>query len=85
MEVRGERSRYVFRVKEAADGTPWIQLEPSGKEITFLEHALFGFNLQPGTNLAQAEKIADFLNNSLTDVGVTLFPEHPMFNLLPSR
>jgi hypothetical protein len=41
------------------------------------------FELNKGTTLAQAEKIAEYLNNNIELVPFTLFGDHPMFAAIP--
>lgn len=46
---KSEAGRYIFKVKELSDGTPWLVAEPSAGKIAMLEpDALIGFTLYPG-------------------------------------
>jgi hypothetical protein len=45
-----------------------------------LKHAFIGFGLPKGTSLQQAESIADFMNNNLVNVSMTLFDTHPLYD-----
>jgi hypothetical protein len=77
-QARTEHGRYRFRVKEGAEGNPWIAAEPQGEEMPCLKHAFIGFQLPDRTALAQAERIADYLNQNLTGMSITMFEQHPM-------
>jgi len=79
-QARTERSSFLFAVKEYADGTPWICAEPRRQEMPILEHAFIGFGLPNGTTLRQAHAIADYMNEHLANVSMTLLDRHPMFN-----
>ena len=84
-EARTDRAQYVFKVSEAADGTPWISTEPlRAEDIPLLEHAFIGFDLPRGTTLEEAQQIARYLNDNLESISVTLFDRHPMFSVKPS-
>jgi hypothetical protein len=78
-EARTERARYLFKVSEYGDGTCWISTEPIRAEVPLLENALLGFDLPDGTSFKRSHEIADFLNNNLADVTVTIFDAHRMF------
>jgi len=66
-----ERARFVFIVKEYADGIPWIALEPLKKTFSSIENKLLGFDLPKGMNIKNANEIADYLNKNLTDLCIT--------------
>jgi hypothetical protein len=80
-EARTERGGFRFRVKELADGTPWIMAEPLRNEVLFLKNAFVGFDLTPGTTLSQAERIAEFMNEHIDTMSMTVFDQHPMFKV----
>jgi len=68
-----QRGNYIFTVKEYADGTPWIAMEPSGKAIEFPNEGFFGFDLRKGTNIQRAREIAKYLNNNISELSFTQF------------
>jgi hypothetical protein len=43
------------------------------------KHKCF-LQLREGINIDQAQRVADYLNEQVTVVGITLFENHPMFN-----
>jgi hypothetical protein len=67
-------------LKERADNTPWLVAEPRGGRITMLEgDAFMGFDLFPGTTLNQAYAFAEFMNEHLATMNMTVFDTHPLF------
>jgi len=68
-----QRGKYTFTIKEYGDGTPWIALEPSGKEIELPNEGQLGFDLNKGTNMKRATEIAKFLNENLSELSLTEF------------
>lgn len=79
-KARTERSRVGFSVKEFADGTPWIMLDQSPKDMPSLKDAFIGFDLPKGATLAKAQQISDFMNEHLMNVSVTIFDTHPLYD-----
>ena len=47
--------------------------------MPFLKNTLLGFDLPTGTTFKRAHEIAEFLNNNLDEVNVTIFDSHPNF------
>ena len=80
-QARTERGRVLFTVKEDANGAPWIMAEHDHQSMPALEHAFVGFELNARTGLEQAQRIADFMNNNLVSVSLTIFDDHPLYNL----
>jgi hypothetical protein len=78
--ARTEQGDVHFTVKEFADGSPWIMVDPEYKTMPALHDAFIGFQLNHRTTLQQAQRIADFLNNNLAGVSLTIFETHPLFN-----
>jgi len=72
IESIGERKGYLFRVSEFGDGTPWIYWEPRDGELSALEGCIMGFQLRPGTSLAEAEAFARSLNGTIDSVCCTI-------------
>ncbi len=70
-----DRADYLFAVKEGADGTPWIMLEPRRQDLEVLRprRSFLGLDLNPGTSLEEAGKIADYLNHRIRSVACTSF------------
>ena len=66
-----ERQRYVFRVCEYVDGTPWIMTDPWDGSLSILQDGFLGFDLTKGTTLAEAEQIADRLNDVMENIVYT--------------
>jgi len=66
-----EQADYLFAVKEHADGTPWIMLEPRGKQLPVLAAGFLGFDLRPGTSYEQAREVAACLNEHIETVSFT--------------
>jgi hypothetical protein len=72
-QSKTERARYVFAVKEFADGTPWIVLERSGKGLDVLGNGFVGLELAESTSLQEAEALAATLRRSVSSVAYTNF------------
>ncbi len=72
-DAQTQREKSYFRAVEYGDGTPWIICEPQGPEIPALSGGFIGFDLEPGTSLQEADRIAAMLRNKVTHVSVTLF------------
>lgn len=66
-----ERADYRFVVKEFADGTPWIVLEPMRGDLSVLGNGFLGLDLVKGTDLKKAHEVADFLNEAIHSVSYT--------------
>lgn len=75
--TKTQHSKYVFKVKEGVDDSVFIIAEPIFAEIPIFRHALLGFDLHDETTLKQAEAIAEYLNEHVAGIGVTLFSTHP--------
>ncbi len=73
-QAKTERAKSYFRACESGDGTPWIICEPQGQnEIRALSGGFVGFDLEPGTSLQEAQRLAELLRGKITDVSVTTF------------
>jgi hypothetical protein len=78
--ARTERGRFSFKVKEFADGTPFIFAEgPDHSTMASLDDAFIAFDLDAGTTLEQAQRIADFMNKNLAGMSMTIFDTHPLY------
>lgn len=62
--------RYVFTVKEAADGSPWIALEAAGDELPVLVSGLLGLRLRK-MDFDLARHVANVLNEYVEAVTYT--------------
>ena len=65
-----ETGSYKFTVKETARGTFFLAAEPAGDTLKGL-YGLLGFNLEEGTTLEEAMRIADLMNNRITSLTLT--------------
>lgn len=72
-QSKTERGKYVFTVKEYADGTPWIMLERSGQGLDVFGNGFIGLDLSEGTTLQQAKALAATLRRSVSTVHYTRF------------
>jgi hypothetical protein len=77
--AKTQHSKYVFKVKEGAGDVVFIIVEPLSSEIPIFRHALLGFDLHSQTTLKQAEMVAEYLNEHIAGIGITLFDAHPLF------
>lgn len=78
--ARSEHGEFKFTVKEFADGTPYLAAEPMRSAMTLFDEAQMFFQLRPGTDIEEAHRIAKYLNQHISTVGITLFEAHPMFS-----
>ena len=79
-KARTEHGSVRFTVKEWADGSPWIMVEHEHQGMPALDKAFIGFGLPNRTSLDPAHRIADFMNNNLANVSLTLFDDHPLYS-----
>ncbi len=79
-QARTEQGEFCFKVKEGADGTPWVYAEPLRETMPALKNAFIGFGLPRGTTLPQAERIAKRMNENLVTMSMTIFDTHPLYN-----
>jgi hypothetical protein len=70
-----EKEKYVFRVKEYSDGTPFIMLEPENDDLTILQDGFLSFDLNEGSDLKEASEIAEYMNDNLDLVCFTKIRE----------
>jgi hypothetical protein len=84
-KARSEHGEFRFRVKEFGDGTTYLAAEPERSAMTLLDEAQMFFQLRSKMNIAQAQRVADYLNEHISSVGITLFENHPMFNATPKK
>jgi hypothetical protein len=84
-KARSEHGEFRFRVKEFADGTTYLAAEPERSAMTLLDEAQMFFQLRSSLSIAEAQRVADYLNERISSVGITLFENHPMFGATPKR
>lgn len=84
-KARSEHGEFRFRVKEFADRTRYLAAEPERSAMTLLDEAQMFFQLRSKMNIAQAQRVADYLNEHIASIRITLFENHPMFNGNPKR
>jgi hypothetical protein len=68
--VTTHSGRYRFTVKETARGTFWLAAEPAGETLEGL-YGLLGFELERGTTLEEAQRIAGLMNERITSLTLT--------------
>jgi hypothetical protein len=86
MEAKTEHAEYLFRASEYSDGTAFISTELiRSPGLTVLSGASFlSFELYDNS-LENVERFAKLLNEYVKNIGVTAFPEHPMFAQMRGR
>lgn len=67
-----KRAKPVFTVKEYGDGQPWICIEYWNSEEG-MPNDLYGFDLEPGTDIHKAKEIAKYMNDNLEHFTYTKF------------
>jgi hypothetical protein len=75
---RTDRARFQFSAREYVVGScmRYIKAEPTEGELAGLD-GMLGFELLPGTTLAQAREIAEYLNDRLSAIIYTTCPDDP--------
>jgi hypothetical protein len=79
--ARTERGKFLFKVSEwgPPDYAPFISTEPYTITTTLVgESAFLGFDLNT-KDAAEAQAIADFLNENIKCVTFTILDDHPMY------
>jgi hypothetical protein len=71
-EARTERGKFLFTVSEFADHTFFIYTEPDRQTMPALKDAFIGFDLPEGTTLEHAQNVADFMNENLAGISMTI-------------
>ena len=85
--ARTEHGSFLFAVKEHGGPThePWIVAEPRKITTTLVgREAFLGFTLHTA-DLAEARRIATFLNDNIDEITFTIFDDHPMFRASPAE
>ncbi len=73
-KAKTDYARCTFAVKEHADGTPWIMVEPrSTSDIPLLKNGFIGLTLRPGISFKKAEEIARELRENFEGISYTQF------------
>jgi hypothetical protein len=70
-EVQTDRANYLFVVKEYDNGEPWIMMERRHHGLGIFRRGFLGFELEDGTSLKEAEKLAAALNAHIKSVSYT--------------
>lgn len=78
-DTRVERGTCRFVAEIAEGGRPVIALQFFHRTGSILDHAMLSFNLLGGLTLEQAKKLAEGLNEQVSDASVVVSSEHPMF------
>ena len=68
-----ERADFLFAVKEHADGTPFIMLEPRSGGLKALANSFISLELAEGVSMEQAKALAQHLNDRVEQVSHTKF------------
>jgi len=66
-----KRATPRFSVAERDNGQPWLMMEHSGGDHLTIFDKLIGFDLRQGTEMNEAQAIANFLNEKLLRVNET--------------
>jgi hypothetical protein len=64
---------------EGHGGKQVIRVELFHGTVSVLTHATLNFNLLGGMPLEKAKRMAETINDSVLDISITLFSDHPMF------
>jgi len=82
-KARVEQGRVRFMVREEANGTPFLCIEPEYQSIPVLEDALISLQLHSGTSLPtsrqQAQRIKDLMNDYFSGISFTMYDSHPLY------
>jgi hypothetical protein len=66
-----ERARYQFKVTTSSEGTPWIATDAVDDQLRCFKDGCIGFDLKAGTTAAEAERLAEILNERVTTLSYT--------------
>ena len=72
-QAKTDHTRCTFTLKEHADGTPWVMVEPYAPGIPALENGFIGLTLRPGVSFEQAKEIVRKLSENFEGVSYTQF------------
>ena len=70
-----ESADFLFAVKEHADGTPFVMLEPRTSGLASLGTGFLALNLRKGQTIEDAQRLTEQLNASIKNVSHTRFEE----------
>ena len=76
-EKKTDRSACRFTVQQAKDGKPFIAVQLYRDTIPVLREVSFGFDLLRGTQVEDAKKLAEMLNEQVLDMFVTTGEKAP--------
>jgi len=71
MAEKTDRSACRFTVQQAKDGKPFLAVHLYRDTIPVLREVLFGFDLLRGTQVEDAKKLAEMLNEQVLGMFVT--------------
>jgi hypothetical protein len=69
-EKKTDRSACRFTVQQARDGKPFLAVQLYRDTIPVLREVSFGFDLLRGTQVEEAKKLAEMLNEHVLDMFV---------------
>jgi len=70
-EMKTDRSTCRFTVQQAEDGKPFLAAHLYRDTISVLRELSFGFDLLRGTQVEDAKKLAEMLNEHVLEMFVT--------------
>ena len=76
-EKKTDRSACRFTVQQAKDGKPFLAVHLYRDTIPVLRELSFGFDLLRGTQVEDAKKLAEMLNEQVLDMFVTTGEKAP--------
>jgi len=76
-EKKTDRSACRFTVEQARDGKPFLAVQLYRDTIPVLREVSFGFDLLRGTQVEDAKKLAEMLNEQVLDMFVTTGEKAP--------
>src|ERR1035437_5893884 len=76
-EKKTDRSACRFTVQQAKDGKPFIAVQLYRDTIPVLREVSFGFDLLRGTQVEDAKKLAEMLNEQVLEMFVTTGEKAP--------
>jgi len=65
--------QHLCVVHVQADGAPFLAFEPSDGATSSYSNSLFTLDLRPGIDLAEAQRLAEYINRVVWGVSSTVF------------
>ena len=75
VDVETERAQAVCRVREGAEGEPFLMFEAA--PLPSLPNVHFGIDLAPGTSRSEARALAELINLQSTSIFAMIFADPP--------